>query len=749
MKKLKMKTILLMMTLLLFIPSITLQVNAANLYKDINKDYWAYSSIVWANKKGIMKGYPDGTFGPTKAITESQLVSVLSKFDTSFKATGSYITKPGEPTSAGYYRYFKSKNMPVNGYTNTKKRDKAVTRGQFARIIAAADGLNLTEPYAVQYFYSQNLSSGSSGKKTYEDFNPAKALTRADATVFLNRLANRGTFKISGINGTIFGSDNVAIDKPTDFPDTGTIVFPGPSDKEPDKKPVSPTYDSRLADMDIQHPTLIANGVDSSFITLILKDCYGNTIPYDQSIPFVVTSKLGATITGEQGGKWTSSTTLYTDGPDISAQITALKSTKSLNDTISFKISDNNSTGVNMACYKNPVSVQISYDPQAELRIEHEVFNKDSFFVKASIVRPGGQIITDYNGKVRFDSAQLSFSNNEVSFVNGVARTSIKSYPWGDSSLSAKISQSDARYTSELTSILNKFHSHEINVDRPLYADYSCPRDFEVGFIIDSSGSMKRSDPSRLRVSKSQELISALNAPTNVGAHFDSKGYLLGKGSPSFISSTFNQVRQAGGTNIADGLDKAFDSFSTGNTPKIAILLTDGKSSPSKIVSLIKEARDRNITVYTIGLGDKKFLNEELLEQIANSTGGSYYHVAESTDIAAAYQAILDEITCETHYPSCSYYDQGFLSPTIKSTRTNFYMNTFISENCGEVARVIVQFTSLEGNIDYELIYRGQNYYALEKEIHEITDLTLFTEGTFIAYDSEGNKIGEKTITIK
>ena len=74
----------------------------------------------------------------------------------------------------------------------------------------------------------------------------------------------------------------------------------------------------------------------------------------------------------------------------------------------------------------------------------------------------------------------------------------------------------------------------EIVYEPPLEFNNSCAPP-EIAFVIDSSGSMRRNDPERFRVSKSQEMITSLNAPINIGAHFNSNGYLLGIGNPSFV----------------------------------------------------------------------------------------------------------------------------------------------------------------------------------------------------------------------
>jgi len=620
-------------------------------------------------------------------------------------------------------------------------RDRSLTRGQFARMVAAADGLDLTEPYAVQYFYSQKLSNGSTGKLTFNDFKPNSILNRAEAAVFLNRLAKRGTFTIKGLASSPTGKDDDTITLPVDFINSGTIVFPTPADKVPDKDMTS-TFDSRLAGIDIEKGDLISNGVDSAFLTLVLKDCYGNPISYDDSLTFTVSSNKGASISGDKG-MW--SNTFTTDGHDMTVQVAAPKSTTTLKDTLSFKISEHDKSNINMSCYEKPVEVDMTYTPQAELRISLDTgYDKpnDQQSITATIVRPGGQIITDYQGKVRFKTASMT---QDVFFVNGVAR--IDSYDnTGLMDVSAEIIQEDSRYEREVASILNKIHRKDVFIDP--YLQLSCPRkDVEIAFILDSSGSMTRNDPDRYRVDKTQQFISTFNATKNIASHFNSKGELLGTGSASSVYWTINHVKQTGGTNIGAGLEAAFTKFTNPN-PKVAILVTDGKSSESKILDMLQEALDEKISVYTIGLGDKNQLNEELLQKIAHETGGQYFHVNEKVQLHEAYQSILTEITCDIPAPSCPNASSVFSSATIEKSSSDMYMNTYINEGCSEINRVIVRFKSLNGEIDYELIHRGQNYFAIKKGEYEIVNLSLYTEATFLAYDSSGSLTGSKTVPI-
>lgn len=47
--------------------------------EDDYSTHWAVKSIDWAIERGLMKGYPDGTFKPDKPITRAELAVVLNR----------------------------------------------------------------------------------------------------------------------------------------------------------------------------------------------------------------------------------------------------------------------------------------------------------------------------------------------------------------------------------------------------------------------------------------------------------------------------------------------------------------------------------------------------------------------------------------------------------------------------------------------------------------------------------------------
>ena len=58
-------------------------VNYLMTYEDVEADMWYTEAIRWATSEGVVKGYGDGTFGPTDPITREQLAAMLYRYEQS------------------------------------------------------------------------------------------------------------------------------------------------------------------------------------------------------------------------------------------------------------------------------------------------------------------------------------------------------------------------------------------------------------------------------------------------------------------------------------------------------------------------------------------------------------------------------------------------------------------------------------------------------------------------------------------
>ncbi len=141
--------------------------------------------------------------------------------------------------------------------------------------------------------------------------------------------------------------------------------------------------------------------------------------------------------------------------------------------------------------------------------------------------------------------------------------------------------------------------------------------------------------------------------------------------------TAINNLVTSGATNIGDAIKLGIEELkSTRSNPQAnhaMILLTDGMANKPNGPGYGEYAADVTYAenqataaaalgykIFTIGLGNDGEINETMLQNIANSTGATYYHSANQTDLETIYNSIATQIC--TEYGSiagCVYNDQN------------------------------------------------------------------------------------------
>ncbi len=187
---------------------------------------------------------------------------------------------------------------------------------------------------------------------------------------------------------------------------------------------------------------------------------------------------------------------------------------------------------------------------------------------------------------------------------------------------------------------------------------------------IDSSASMVSQDvlPNRLEVSKqaASTFLSRLDAKTNIG--------LLSFSGVSYIKSPMTTDIQAvrtkiseidielsGGTDIGAALITATNMLMPTDKTKAVVLITDGSDTAGifveeSIETALNYVRENSILVHTIAIGSGQanagYLTEinlpatydrDTLQFISETTGGSYYEVKSTAEIATAFSDIENQ----------------------------------------------------------------------------------------------------------
>ncbi|CAG5092413.1 Copper amine oxidase domain-containing protein [Thermobacillus xylanilyticus] len=185
-----------------------------SVFKDVG-NHWARNVIAWAASNGIANGFDDGTFRPNLKISEPEFLALVLRAFPEYEVPEQ---KAGEPWHVRYYAAAKRLGWPVDD--TAVKRE--YTRGDAARIIAAAHGKRLTVEEAVKYLLDNGFANGKTSA-TPEGFGAGDPLNRAEALTFIFNARHAGASANQG--GTGGASETAA--RNSDFALRGIVIGDG------------------------------------------------------------------------------------------------------------------------------------------------------------------------------------------------------------------------------------------------------------------------------------------------------------------------------------------------------------------------------------------------------------------------------------------------------------------------------------------------------------------------------------------
>ncbi|WP_185829804.1 VWA domain-containing protein [Vibrio penaeicida] len=181
------------------------------------------------------------------------------------------------------------------------------------------------------------------------------------------------------------------------------------------------------------------------------------------------------------------------------------------------------------------------------------------------------------------------------------------------------------------------YYSNIPNVCEP--SDSNKVRPLELAFVLDSSGSMRWSDPNDIRIVGSKHLVDRLkDIDRGAVIDFDRTAKLLQSLTDNkvAIKSALDSVGASGGTDIGNGVSKALEEFANARPASdwAVVLLTDGDGSYDH--SLTAELAQKNIRVLGITMGSGA--NKSLIRDISDSTYGIYQHVNTADELIEVFE---------------------------------------------------------------------------------------------------------------
>ncbi len=197
---------------------------------------------------------------------------------------------------------------------------------------------------------------------------------------------------------------------------------------------------------------------------------------------------------------------------------------------------------------------------------------------------------------------------------------------------------------------------------------FDSTKGYEISLLFDISGSMKKANKFEISKQIVKEFVQTRKNDAIALSIFADFAYIA---SPLTYDTKavanlleYLEVGVAGKrkTALYEAIFLSSDLFKKSKSKnKIAILLTDGydtaKSVPLEVA--IEKAKDMDIKIYTVGIGDEYDYDSAVLDQIATQTGGKFFQANSKEKLKEIYDTIgkLEKSKIQTNkYIKYNYY---------------------------------------------------------------------------------------------
>lgn len=158
-----------------------------------------------------------------------------------------------------------------------------------------------------------------------------------------------------------------------------------------------------------------------------------------------------------------------------------------------------------------------------------------------------------------------------------------------------------------------------------------------ICFVVDISGSM---DGAPIRNAKNalKNFAKTLDPGTESAlVAFDDSADTRAEvtADTSMLLNAVDGLNALGGTNITTGIEEGIHALEAAHFTKCMILMTDGQSDID--YGVVDQAALEGIVIFTIGFGG---VNEQMLEEIAQRTGGQFTLADSSGELSSVYNSI-------------------------------------------------------------------------------------------------------------
>lgn len=407
-------------------------------------------------------------------------------------------------------------------------------------------------------------------------------------------------------------------------------------------------------------------------------------------------------------------------------------------------------------------AVQAEIDAQKEKTTSHTK-------IAVSLVAPGGQIITNYNGNVEIEyngvKKEVPFKSNTSNSLTGTGHAGAAVFVYdgliyGDSEVKVTLKKDgkDTRYEKLLAALYEKPYTTTIFADKPI-DDRDFYAESEVAIVADLSNSLNKVDPNNHIGKKLTEMITRLDAQPTIAVQFHKEPTFLKSGTAeqvlSYGPTMFDLGYRQGGTDLLSAVKLAvnnYESIGDRSIQRNMLIVTDGKTKSGQITQIINLAKRNDIMVHIVTVGSKNEVTPAQMQRIATNTNGSYYHANSYKALGSALQGAYDAIVLRYKADGNICTAETMLEDSKMAISSGYiHLQSVVNPNCSttSVEKVKVQFFGDSMNLQLDLQAIGHNHFELLYDINRISMFDVYEEIEFLAYNSAGEVVGSKRVKVQ
>ncbi len=166
----------------------------------------------------------------------------------------------------------------------------------------------------------------------------------------------------------------------------------------------------------------------------------------------------------------------------------------------------------------------------------------------------------------------------------------------------------------------------------------------DLFFVLDSSKSLLRTDRLDHRSRGAIGLVRSLPSKSDIQigiVEFDRNAEMISAltSDRAAVIEKLKGLDRKGATDIAEGIQSALAGFREGaraDSTRVILLFTDGKSDEEEAYAAMDQARQEGVAIHTLLLGSDED-GTEMLQKIADGTGGSFIQVTDPAELPEAF----------------------------------------------------------------------------------------------------------------